>query len=731
MRQRLSRAFFLLISLGLTLPAFPHAHAKARVDKKAEKRSKNKAPKIAKGLGPIVPSRAPLSARDEAVLKQTVRLAQEDQLRSSQLLEAAIRREPDSPKFTYFARVVVGGGPAGLTYANNSSGKTLIIDSKKGIGGMWHGLPDGFGLNSSFEANDLPGSVLQIDELEHRTYPRPTKVAQTLKLSAQFSKDTSFLLGHELVNIEKMKSGPMAYKITTDKGAVVYTDVVVYGPGRGPDQFPGFGDDQEETWRNEFEKSQETYRRDPNGPIARIEVVRNLLARLGDESLSDEQKVDLLMPLSGRTIALVGAGDGAFIALEGLLGIGPEHERLSPLLKKRGFKLKIRWYGQNAKTGSEFGARFERDPEDERTEDEREPFRAIRAKRYEAIAQYDWSGKKTGCEIIAMGSRPRANGLKTLQGGKKFEIYQDRYARGGPPQIDKDPKKSDYILLALGFQDQDRQSTWGFNQASQLLHQITGGFRNGGEEHPVEVTIDSPIKQAGDNTRRIFGDHFPDSSEIPDRIHAYAAMQYFSSGGEPENIFGIGMGFTRIARLPYESRRTELKASITRNADSLAIYQPKIAALAQMHSKSIPARKLPPVDLSDRESDQSLKFSKGMPVEKILPIDEASAPLPLDPKVLSLSLRMRLIQLLRDFWAPEQASGEVNLSVTPVPEGLRIVASGVDSASADRLTAAVGRDRELVDLLRTAQSGPTGEIQLSARYQDGALLRSSITETIR
>lgn len=364
----------------------------------------------------------------------------EEMLRRSASLNRAIAADTRAGKPMRVNVLAIGAGPhSGVFLANyqdsNPGAKVLVVDASDGRFGTFDGVR-GFRVNTreypGKSGNTFPGVPIQ---------PRDLNTASHEFVGAQNFGDVTVLahahvggnvaFGNKVVRVTENPKNPndpsgykdgARYRVEMENGNVVVTDKIFAATGLGDPKAEVKHAPSQEIIRREMESNAERIAGNPRfGP--RVSVVDGFL-RLQEEDVAAGR--DPMARYEGGTIAVVGAGDGGNIAVEGAL-------RLTRSLNPKGLPAAndVVWIGQKAKDGDEFWGNM----------------KPGKRARYGDIRHGYDDGK--------LKSAPgRLTTIREIeQGGKKrFELVYQQFDEGGKPVAGTENKVvADHVVFAVGY----------------------------------------------------------------------------------------------------------------------------------------------------------------------------------------------------------------------------------------------------------------------------------------
>lgn len=279
---------------------------------------------------------ATLLREDKQAVKMQDYLIEKIQRQSSRL-EAQLRG-----KNSYVPVLLVGNGLHGSIFNNragflNKADSVLAIDAGMTVSKVFGDLGGGFSINSretpAESTNIFPGSPLVMKDFTTATFANSIHMG-LLATVTQRTSNVPLLLGHKVISLVDTtitnESAPGRYRATTDKGIVIYTDKVVLATGLGSPsskiKAPQF--------QRLLEESERLHATSPE-KLSPVMLVDTFLRTV---TLKETERIKSInTDLKNKTIAVIGVGDGAKIAIEALLA------KFDP-------SLKVLWLGQKANT---------------------------------------------------------------------------------------------------------------------------------------------------------------------------------------------------------------------------------------------------------------------------------------------------------------------------------------------------------------------------------------------
>lgn len=282
----------------------------------------------------LSPDPAVLLHEDKQAIKMHDYLS-EKILRQSSKIESQLSTES-----SYSPVVVIGNGLHGSLFNNRAgllgqSRSVLAIDAGNQVSKVFGDLGGSFLINSretsTESTNIFPGSPVVMKDFTSAMFPNSIHMG-LLATVTQRTSSVPLLLGHKVTSIvDTSIEGQAAqgrYRLTTEKGLIVYTDKVVLATGLGSPSSkvrdPGFQKLLAEGERLHTEAPEKIY------PVMLVDTF------LRTVTLKETGKIKTIQTdLKNKTVAVIGVGDGAKIGIEALL------TKFDP-------SLKILWLGQKA-----------------------------------------------------------------------------------------------------------------------------------------------------------------------------------------------------------------------------------------------------------------------------------------------------------------------------------------------------------------------------------------------
>ena len=446
---------------------------------------------------------------------------------------AAIKASMAKGKSTKVDVVAIGAGPHTGMALSGLRGvaprlRALVFEASD-KNGVFNQL-GGFDVNTVEEAdasgNTIAASPVQVKHFNFFGYRFvPAEVfGFTTVLSHLFSNST-VIYGERVVKVTERPSGenwPGRYRVESSSGAVVYTDHIIIGVGMGTPSYRISDAESAELVRAELAKNA-SHQADPNyeaGILSVDEYLAIQFKRRYRKGSTDSSSTGVSgnEHESEKTYAVIGAGDGGAIAVEGALGL---NMTLNP--KGLAYKTKVFWMGQKAKTGDEY---YEALPSENRK------------KRYgRARVGYD-QNRLFGLERAQKIERVVENGVN------RFKVYYGP-TEGGPYT---GFKVVDHVIFATGYE----------SLIPTLLKGMTGG-----DGKQVGYSL---IKQSLDGYTR-----------YPELAHESPVGLQVSVGGKEQQIYAIGNS-ADIKGTGYELTHDELNIAVGGYLDLLGARSAALGA---------------------------------------------------------------------------------------------------------------------------------------------------------
>lgn len=273
----------------------------------------------------------------------------------------------------YVPAVVVGSGFTEMILSTEFSrrlpqGSLMSIDRANHLGGQFRnngGRRPTFGINSRTRPEDrrfpkLPGedgniislgenAPLQLPDFANGTFPTNLDLGDAIAVN-QFLAGQDYLLGVSVAEWKRNRNQAAgAYRIflrdgASDQGFSLSTDALIFASGIG-DPRPGVDLRDAET-RSIFDESQQRLKE--GASFAPVMFVEQLLAHF-----SNEKNRYPMQPFIGKTIGILGDGDGGKIAASLFARVAPP-EAYGYSSIQLGGPAGLRWFGINCVTQEEY-----------------------------------------------------------------------------------------------------------------------------------------------------------------------------------------------------------------------------------------------------------------------------------------------------------------------------------------------------------------------------------------
>lgn len=264
-------------------------------------------------------------------------------LARSQKLEGQFRQ-----KAPFYPVVVVGAGLHTSIFSTQAAriGKAssvLAIETGSRVSKVFGDLAGSFRINSSERenrsSNIFPGSPLQMKDFTTQTFPNSVHMG-LMGSVAQRASQVPVLLNNTVLAIQDLKSagepGPGRYLITTSQGLSIYADKVVLSTGLGAPSTKVL----DPSFQSLLSKYTNEHREDPR-KILPVMMVDSFLRTIALNEVGPA--VRALKEIKNKSIAVIGAGDGARIAVEAIM------KDMHP-------SVRVLWLGQKAETPEQYKA---------------------------------------------------------------------------------------------------------------------------------------------------------------------------------------------------------------------------------------------------------------------------------------------------------------------------------------------------------------------------------------
>ena len=302
------------------------------------------------------PKIANLNESEVLTLQKTLTARMQDRSRE---LEKRLRTAQGP---SVYNTVVVGGGLHGSIFAATAGQKgrgdnVLVIEASNVVSNVFGKMDGTFRINSPAQANTFPGSPIQQKDIASKPYATSLDLG-TLATTAAYSSRADILFENPVVAITDMhwaqsKNDSPRYRVQTATGVVVYANELVLAPGLGKVSFPFKDAATIDLVEKAFAKNLES----PNEyqPIMTVDTFLGMVKNNVVGAREQKAKFSLEAETHGKSIAVIGSGDGGKIAVEALTNRGPIPGNLNSSGKKVfADDLTVHWVGQSAKTPTEY-----------------------------------------------------------------------------------------------------------------------------------------------------------------------------------------------------------------------------------------------------------------------------------------------------------------------------------------------------------------------------------------
>lgn len=279
----------------------------------------------------------------------------ERMLNRSTRLEKSMTEKP-----RVYDTVVIGAGLHASIFMATAAkqgraSSTLVVEATDVISTVFGKMDGMFRINSAEQANTFYGSPIQQRDLTTQRFATSLDLG-VLGSIAAYSSNVPILFNNPVRSVQDLKwsgqPGQGRYKIETSNGIVIYADKVVAAVGLGEISFP-FKDEATRGLCQHWLK--QNYAR-PN-EFQKIMTPDTLLSMLKNNVVNakeQKQKFSLANETKGKTIAVVGSGDGGKITVEALMNKSPIPGSRNARSKIFADDVKVEWLGQSAKTPAEY-----------------------------------------------------------------------------------------------------------------------------------------------------------------------------------------------------------------------------------------------------------------------------------------------------------------------------------------------------------------------------------------
>jgi hypothetical protein len=386
-------------------------------------------------------AQARLQERIAADARKYVEAKRDAMLRRSAQLNRAMAEGTRAGRPMRVDVLAFGAGPhsgvflSNLTMANPNL-RVLAVDASDGRFGTFDNVR-GFRVNTREQpansGNTFPGVPIQPRDLNARgaEFVDARNFGDVTVLAHSFAGG-QVAFGNRVSKVTENPRDPNdpsgyrdggRYRVEMENGNVVVTDAIFAATGLGDPKALVADGPSQEIVRRELDQFDSYAATSVKGP--RVSVVDNFL-RLQDEDVSAGR--DPMARYEGGVIAVIGAGDGGNIAVEGAL-------RLTDSLNPRGLSASnpIVWIGQKATTGDEFV----------------NAMKPGKQARYGAIRK----GFDTNMVQPAPG---RLVGVREIDenGRKRFELTYEQFdPEGRPIPGTRVATKADHVVFATGYEN--------------------------------------------------------------------------------------------------------------------------------------------------------------------------------------------------------------------------------------------------------------------------------------
>ncbi|HEX4924294.1 MAG TPA: hypothetical protein VFV50_09410 [Bdellovibrionales bacterium] len=286
--------------------------------------------------------------KDLSFLKRVTRELDAQFLHESRALSRRMKSLPNEYDF-----IIVGAGGHGVQAAFTLAGKRiLIVEGSNFVNNTFRRMGDAMILNSpelgaKGSTNPRYGGTFQVRDAMFEGYPLASQLRgvdvlrmKELKEGAKSANDqVDLLLGTHANELEPVvKDGRVVgVRMFLSNGAVCKATAVIHAGGLGRAKLPF--------------KDQGTVQLVMK--YLGISTIRTMPALMSYEGFMErvnaffENGRDPREELIGKRVAIVGAGDGALVAIEALYGYAPQHIYSLP---RRLAKMAVTWFGQKFST---------------------------------------------------------------------------------------------------------------------------------------------------------------------------------------------------------------------------------------------------------------------------------------------------------------------------------------------------------------------------------------------
>ncbi len=265
---------------------------------------------------------------------------------SEKLVKDSRRIEMHLKTSNYVPVVVIGNGLHGSIFNNRAGllGKAdsvLAIEASTRVSKVFGELGGSFRINSREaqheSTNVFPGSPVQMKDFTSAFFPNSIHMGLMATVT-QRTSNVPLLLGHKVVSVvdTRMTGEPAKarYKVITEQGLAVYTDKVVISTGLGAPSSR-----VKDASFDALLKQGEAVHQVAPEKLSPVMMVDSFLRTMTLKETNKIAKID--GDVKNKTIAVIGVGDGARIAIEAIV------EKMDPTVK-------VLWLGQKAQNVAEY-----------------------------------------------------------------------------------------------------------------------------------------------------------------------------------------------------------------------------------------------------------------------------------------------------------------------------------------------------------------------------------------
>lgn len=268
---------------------------------------------------------------------------------SDQLLARSQKLESEfKEKAPFYPVVVVGAGLHTSIFSTQAAhiGKAssvLAIETGTRVSKVFGDLAGSFRINSSergdSSSNVFPGAPLQMKEFTTQKFPNSVHMG-LLGSVAQRASQVAVLFNNTVLSIQDLSSAgikaPGRYLIITSQGLRVYANKIVLSTGLGAPSTKVL----DPSFRTLLDKYTNEHQENPR-KILPVMMVDSFLRTI---ALNEQgPAVQALKEIKNKSIAVIGAGDGARIAVEAIM------KDMHP-------SVRVLWMGQKAQTPDQYKA---------------------------------------------------------------------------------------------------------------------------------------------------------------------------------------------------------------------------------------------------------------------------------------------------------------------------------------------------------------------------------------